>query len=104
MNAWLRYIAGRLAYAIAVLIGVNLITFTLFFAVNTPDDMARLNLGGKRVTPDAIEKWKAARGYNKPLLLNTAAAALRCSQTPFFTSAACNYLYLTLVFLTQGVT
>ena len=74
MNAWLRYIAGRLAYAIAVLIGVNLITFTLFFAVNTPDDMARLNLGGKRVTPDAIEKWKAARGYNKPLLLNTAAS------------------------------
>jgi peptide/nickel transport system permease protein len=49
-------------YAIPILIGVNLITFTLFFVVNTPDDMARMQLGIKRVTPEAIEKWKHERG------------------------------------------
>ena len=67
------YIIRRVAYAIPILIGVNLLTFYLFFVVNTPDDMARLHLGVKRVTPEAIEKWKTERGYNKPLLYNTAA-------------------------------
>jgi len=41
--------------------------------VNTPDDMARMNIGGKRVTQDAIEKWKVERGYNKPLFWNRSA-------------------------------
>ena len=45
---------------------MNLITFALFFVVNTPDDMARMHLGAKRVTPEAIEKWKQDRGYEKP--------------------------------------
>lgn len=64
------YLLRRLLYAVPILIGVNLITFALFFMVNTPDDMARLHLGVKRVTPEAIEKWKAARGYDKPLFVN----------------------------------
>jgi peptide/nickel transport system permease protein len=42
----------------------------LFFTVNTPDDMARLNIGGKRVTQEQIDKWKAERGYDKPLYWN----------------------------------
>ena len=54
----LAYIVRRVLYAIPILIGVNLITFVLFFVVNTPDDMARMHLGAKRVTPEAIEKWK----------------------------------------------
>ncbi|MBL8330967.1 MAG: ABC transporter permease [Rubrivivax sp.] len=62
----------RLLYGLLVLIGVNLATFVLFFTVNTPDDMARLNIGGKRVTPELIEKWKAERGYDKPLYVNAA--------------------------------
>lgn len=66
----LNFILRRLAYGLVILMGVNLITFVLFFTVNTPDDMARMNLGGKRVTPDQIEKWKAERGYDKPLLYN----------------------------------
>jgi peptide/nickel transport system permease protein len=66
----LNYILRRLGYGVLILIGVNLITFVLFFTVNTPDDMARLNLGGKRITPEQIEKWKAERGYNKPMLYN----------------------------------
>ena len=69
----LAYILRRTLYAIPILIGVNLLTFWLFFVVNSPDDMARMQLGQKRVTPEAIEKWKQARGYDKPLLLNTSA-------------------------------
>lgn len=67
------YLVRRLLYAIPILIGVNLLTFALFFVVNTPDDMARMQLGIKRVTPDEIEKWKQQRGYDKPLFLNSAA-------------------------------
>lgn len=64
------YIFRRLLYGVAILVGVNLLTFVLFFAVNTPDDMARLAIGGQRVSQDAIEKWKAERGYDKPLFYN----------------------------------
>ncbi len=64
----INYIVRRIGYGLLILIGVNVFTFILFFAVNTPDDMARMNIGGKRVTQDAIEKWKVERGYNKPLL------------------------------------
>ncbi|HYR25709.1 MAG TPA: ABC transporter permease, partial [Aquabacterium sp.] len=69
----LSYILRRLGYGLLILIGVNLITFVLFFTVNTPDDMARLNIGGKRVTPEQIDKWKVERGYDKPMLYNAQA-------------------------------
>jgi peptide/nickel transport system permease protein len=65
-----QYILRRSMYGLLILLGVNLATFFLFFTVNTPDDMARLNIGGKRVTEAQIEKWKAERGYNKPLYIN----------------------------------
>ncbi len=81
----LGYILRRMLYAIPVLVGVNLLTFALFFFVNTPDDMARMHLGAKRVTPEAIAKWKAERGYDRPMLWNDAAAGLeRATQTVFF--------------------
>ncbi len=81
----LAYIVRRILYAIPILIGVNLLTFTLFFVVNSPDDMARMHLGVKRVTPEAIEKWKAERGYDKPLLYNAEAEGLRrLTDTIFF--------------------
>jgi len=79
------YVVRRILYAIPILIGVNLITFLLFFVVNTPDDMARMQLGAKRVTPEAIEKWKAERGYDKPMLYNAAADGVRAlTETIFF--------------------
>jgi len=79
------YIVRRTLYAIPILIGINLITFALFFLVNTPDDVARMQLGVKRVTPEAIEKWKAERGYDKPLLWNAQAAGLaQATNTIFF--------------------
>ena len=81
----LAYAVRRVLYAIPILIGVNLITFALFFVVNTPDDMARMQLGTKRVTPEAIEKWKAEHGYDKPLLWNAGAGGARpFSDTIFF--------------------
>jgi peptide/nickel transport system permease protein len=70
----IRFALKRLWQAFLILLGVNILTFVLFFAVNTPDDMARLNLGGKRVTAQAIEQWKATKGYDAPLFWNTAAA------------------------------
>lgn len=73
----INYLLRRVVYGILILLGVNLITFVLFFAVNTPDDMAWLNLGGRRVTADAIEAWKAARGLDKPLFINTAAEGVQ---------------------------
>jgi peptide/nickel transport system permease protein len=66
------YILRRLGHGLLVLLGVNLLTFFLFFSVNTPDDMARLNIGGKRITPEQIDKWKTERGYDKPLYWNDA--------------------------------
>ena len=85
----LAYLIRRLLYALPILIGVNLITFALFFIVNTPDDMARMQLGVKRVTPEAIEKWKAERGYDKPLFLNSAASGLSTvTDTIFFEKSA----------------
>jgi peptide/nickel transport system permease protein len=69
----INYIIRRVGYGVLILIGVNIVTFLLFFTVNTPDDMARMNIGGKRVTQDAIEKWKVERGYNKPLFWNRSA-------------------------------
>jgi len=68
----LSYTFRRLIYGVLILLGVNLATFFLFFTVNTPDDMARLNIGGKRVTQELIEKWKSERGYDKPLYINDA--------------------------------
>ena len=82
----LNFLIRRLAYAVLVLLGVNLLTFFLFFTVNTPDDMARLNLGGKRVTQEAIDKWKVERGYDKPLYVNEQAQGLaQVTDTIFWT-------------------
>jgi peptide/nickel transport system permease protein len=79
------YIIRRALYAIPILVGVNLITFLLFFVVNTPDDMARIQLGVRRVTPEAIEKWKAERGYDKPMLYDGRAEGLgRITDTIFY--------------------
>jgi len=79
------YILRRIAYAFPILVGVNVITFVLFFVVNTPDDMARMQLGMKRVNDAAITKWKEERGYDKPILWNTKAESLeKITDTIFF--------------------
>ena len=79
------YILRRLIYGVFVLVGVNVLTFALFFFVNSPDDMARAQLGAKRVTPEAVEKWKLERGYHKPLFLNEKMSGFeQVTETVFF--------------------
>lgn len=79
------YILRRILYAIPILIGVNLLTFMLFFVVNSPDDIARSQLGDRRVTTEAIEAWKEARGYQKPMMYNNEAVGVaKFTDTIFF--------------------
>ena len=78
------YIVRRCLYAVPILIGVNVLTFALFFVVNSPDDMARMHLGVKRVTPEAVERWKHQRGYDRPLFWNQQAIGLACLQDTIF--------------------
>lgn len=83
------YLLRRIASALPILLGVNLITFALFFVVNTPDDMARMHLGMKRVSVDAISQWKAEHGYDKPLLYNDSAAGFsQLTDTIFYAKSA----------------
>ena len=47
--------------------------------------MARMQLGQKRVTPEAIQNWKQERGYDKPLLFDAGAHGIRkLTDTVFF--------------------
>lgn len=79
------YIIRRLLYAIPILIGVNILTFALFFIVNSPEDMARMQLGEKRVTEEAIEQWKVSHGYDKPLFWNSEEDGIdRFTETIFY--------------------
>lgn len=65
------YFLRRTGYFLPILLGVNIVVFTMFFIVNSPDDMARQFLGDKASTPEQIERWKSARGYDRPLFINT---------------------------------
>lgn len=81
----IHYLIRRILYAIPILIGINVLTFALFFMVNTPDDMARMQLGQKNVKPVVIEQWKALRGYDLPLFYNQQASGMKSlTQTLFF--------------------
>jgi peptide/nickel transport system permease protein len=83
------YIVRRMLYAIPILIGVNLLTFLLFFVVNTPDDIARSQLGDRRVTAQAIDTWKRSHGYHKPMIYNENAPGLgKFTDTVFFNKSA----------------
>ncbi len=79
------YIIRRALYAIPILIGVNIITFVLFFVVNSPDDVAKLHLGQKHITTQQIEDWKRERGYHLPLFINGERQGVeKFSETIFF--------------------
>lgn len=66
---WL-YSFRRILHAIPILLGVNILTFILFFTVNSPNDMARMHLGNKYVTAEQVENWKITHGYDLPLFYN----------------------------------
>ena len=79
------YVIRRFFYGILILLGVNLLTFALFFSVNTPDDMARLSLGGKYVTAEVVERWKVAHGYDLPLIYNEGKTGVeKVTETVFY--------------------
>lgn len=88
------YVTRRVLYALPILLGVNIITFVLFFVVNSPDDMARLHLGSKHVTSEAVEKWKAERGYDQPLLWNPSRnGAAQLTDTIFYRNTVRLFLF-----------
>ena len=64
------YITRRVLYSIPILICVNLITFFLFFFVNTPDDVAHSVLGRKYGDPTTVYRWKREHQYHLPMFLN----------------------------------
>lgn len=79
------YILRRIIQAIPILIGVNIITFALFFFINSPDDIARVHLGGKYIKKEAMEDWKKVHGYHLPLFYNQYAPGLeKVKETIFF--------------------
>ncbi|MDR3086821.1 MAG: ABC transporter permease [Azoarcus sp.] len=80
----LAYITRRLLYALPILFGVNLFTFVLFFGLNSPDDIARMQLGAKYAGAEAIERWKTEHGYDKPMFFNLAREGVaKLSETLF---------------------
>jgi peptide/nickel transport system permease protein len=88
------YIIRRLLYAFPILIGINILTFVLFFVVNSPDDMARMQLGQKHVTPQAIANWKHQHGYDKPLLWNEEAqGGGKLTETIFYQKSVGLFLF-----------
>ncbi len=60
------YILRRTAYGIAVVFGVLLFLYILFFTVTSPEDIARRAIGDKAM-PEVIEQWKKNHGYDQPL-------------------------------------
>ena len=82
------YLIRRLLYAIPILLGIVLITFSLFFIANTPTDMARQALGQK-ATPEALTEWVQARGYDLPMVYNDKADGLeKITSTLFYQKCA----------------
>lgn len=66
------YILKRILHAIPILIGVNVLTFALFFLINSPDDIAYAHLGSKHISKEQINDWKENHGYDLPLFINNA--------------------------------
>jgi peptide/nickel transport system permease protein len=80
----MKYLIRRFFYAIPILFGINVLTFILFFMVNTPDDIARMHLGQKHVQQQVIDDWKAAHGYDFPLFFNEQKTGLEKLEATLF--------------------
>ena len=90
----IQYLIRRILYAVPLLIGVNILTFVLFFVVNSPDDMARMHLGQKHVTAEAVTKWKQERGYDLPLFRNDQAGGIKqFTETIFYQKSVGLFLF-----------
>lgn len=78
------YIIRRIIYALPILVGVNIITFALFFLINTTDDIARMQLGNKRVTDEAVLQWKKQHNYDMPLFFNVEEQGIKSMTATIF--------------------
>jgi peptide/nickel transport system permease protein len=79
------YLFRRIVYVIPILLGINILTFALFFMVNSPDDMARMQLGQKHIGSAEVKEWKIKHGYDLPLFYNdTEKGTHQLTQTLFF--------------------
>jgi peptide/nickel transport system permease protein len=76
------YLVRRLLYAIPILLGVILITFLLFYVVQSPEERAVNALGPK--TSEAVrQQWIENRGYNRPLYVQFATHVKRLATFDF---------------------
>ena len=89
----INYVIKRFLYAIPILIGVKLLTFTLFFVVNSPEEVARLHLGNKRVTQEQIISWNEQRGYNYPLFINQSEQGINVIKKTIFYEKSLKLFY-----------
>ena len=90
----IQYILRRVLYAFPLLMGVNILSFILFFVVNSPDDMARMQLGQKHVTEQAIQNWKHQHGYDLPMLWNQQeSASKKITETIFYKKSLGLFLF-----------
>lgn len=90
----IQYILRRFLYALPLLMGVNILTFILFFVVNSPDDMARMQLGHKHVTEQAVQNWKQQHGYDLPLVWNKEVETTdKLTKTVFFQKSKGLFLF-----------
>jgi peptide/nickel transport system permease protein len=80
------YLVRRLAYGVLTVFGVLVLLFVLFFAITSPDDIARKAVG-ERARPEVYVQWKKNHGYDRPMFLNGehgVADAKRYTDTLFF--------------------
>ena len=70
------YSFKRIISMLPIILVVNLLTFILFFSINSPDDLAKMQLGHKYVDQAAIDSWKETNGYNYPIYFNEKASGL----------------------------
>lgn len=61
----IRALARRLLLGLAVLLGVNVLTFALFFFAHTPSRAALAQLGPE-ATVEQLDDWQRARSYHLP--------------------------------------
>lgn len=82
------YLIRRILYMIPIVLGVVMLTFALFFIVNSPADMARASLGQK-ATPENVARWISAHDYDQPTWINTRSKGLaKLTDTLLWTKCA----------------
>lgn len=60
-----RYLVRRLFYAVLILLGVTLLTFLMFYIIQSPRSIAKRNLG-KNPSEQQIQQWLKEHNYDKP--------------------------------------